>query len=498
MKRWTTLALSILLIFSLSACAGNKSPAQTDYGSAASASVSTPSQEQEVIQFTPSEAAPAQVPEPFVLVEGGTFQMGSPDSEAWRSGDETQHTVTVSNFYISAYELTQAEYESVMGSTPSSFSGERLPVENVSWLDAIAYCNARSESEGLTPAYTINGQSVSWDRSADGYRLPTEAEWEYACRAGTTTPFNTENSPSADEVNYYGHYPYQIEENYFSQGNLSTRPGQYRETTVAVGSFAPNAYGLYDMHGNVSEWVWDFYGDYDAAAQTDPTGPDTGVLRVYRGGGWNDFAKNMRSAYRATMEQNKGSFNLGIRLARNASAGMGSVSTFGAQSQSNSNGGNILIAYFSWGGNTQGVAEEIQRQTGANLFEITPATPYSDDYNTVLEEAQRDQNAQARPELAAHVENMEQYDTILIGYPNWWASIPMPIASFLEEYDFSGKTIIPFCSHGGGRFGQSLTAIAKLAPDAAMGEALDIHYSGGSSLAGDVSAWLETNNIAVK
>ena len=121
--------------------------------------------------------------------------------------------------------------------------------------------------------------------------------------------------------------------------------------------------------------------------------------------------------------------------------------------------------------------------------------PYSDDYNTVLDEAQRDQNAQARPELASHVEHMEDYDTILLGYPNWWASIPMPIASFLEEYDFSGKTIIPFCSHGGGRFGQSLTAIEKLVPDAELGEALSVHYSGGTSLSDDIREWLDSNEI---
>lgn len=122
-------------------------------------------------------------------------------------------------------------------------------------------------------------------------------------------------------------------------------------------------------------------------------------------------------------------------------------------------------------------------------------TPYSTNYNTVLEQAQQDQNEQARPELATHVEDISQYDTILLGYPNWWASIPMPIASFLEEYDFSGKTIVPFCSHGGGRFGQSLTTITKLAPDAVLGEGLAVSYSGGSSLSGDVTAWLEENKI---
>ena len=166
--------------------------------------------------------------EEFVLISGGTFQMGSPEEEAWRSEDEVRHTVTVSGFYMSAYELTQAEYQEITGENPSSFLGDDLPVENISWLDAVAYCNARSEREGLTPAYTVDGTDVTWDRSADGYRLPTEAEWEYACRAGTTTPFNTETSISAEESNYYGHYPYEIEDNYFSQGNLTTKPGEYR------------------------------------------------------------------------------------------------------------------------------------------------------------------------------------------------------------------------------------------------------------------------------
>ncbi len=155
----------------------------------------------------------------------------------------------------------------------------------------------------------------------------------------------------------------------------------------------------------------------------------------------------------------------------------------------------MLIAYFSWGGNTAGIAGEIQRQTGTDLFEITLVNPYSNDYNTVLDEAQQDQNEQARPELVNYVENMEDYDVIILGFPNWWASIPMPIASFLEEYDFEGKTIIPFCSHGGGRFGQSLTAIAKLVPDAIMGETLSVHYSGGATLNEEISQWLEINGI---
>ena len=203
----------------------------------------------------------------------------------------------------------------------------------------------------------------------------------------------------------------------------------------------------------------------------------------------------MRSAYRAAIAGDKGSFNIGIRLVRNAVSGSGSVGGAGIEHAENT-GGKVLIAFFSWGGNTKGIAEEIQAQTGADLFEITLVEPYSDDYNTVLDEAQRDQNDQARPELAAHVENMEEYDTVILGYPNWWASIPMPIASFLEEYDFSGKTIVPFCSHGGGRFGQSLTAIAKLVPNAEMGEALSVHYSGGSDLPDEIAEWLETNKVS--
>lgn len=493
MKRMIAFLMVAVMGFTLSACGAKRQSPETESNEKEQAkAVDTV---KETGGGVNSGNTFAEIPEDFMFISGGTFEMGSPDDEAWRSDDETQHTVTVSDFYMGAYEVTQAEYMQAVGSNPSSFSGDDLPVESVSWLDAIHYCNARSEMEGLTPAYTVEDQVVTWNRGADGYRLPTEAEWEYACRAGTVTPFNTETSISAEEANYYGHYPYEIEDNYFSQGNLETQPGEYRQTTVDVRSFSPNQWGLYNMHGNVGEWVWDYYGAYSTGKQTDPSGAETGHLRVYRGGGWNDFAKNMRSAYRAALSEDKGSFNIGIRLVRNATDVMGSVASAGAENTDSADG-KVLIAYFSWGGNTRGIAEEIQTQTGADLFEIELVNPYSDDYNTVLDEAQRDQNKQARPELATHVENMEEYSIILLGYPNWWASIPMPVASFLEEYDFSGKTIIPFCSHGGGRFGQSLTAIAKLVPDAGMGEALSIHYSGGGGLPEDIAEWLETNGIA--
>lgn len=130
--------------------------------------------------------------------------MGSPDSERLREADEVLHTVRISPFFVDPYEVTQEAYEAVMGSNPSAHRGKRLPVENVTWLDAVKYCNALSVKKGLEPVYTITGEAVAWNRKASGYRLLTEAEWEYAARAGTKTIFNVGNQVSGDDVNFEG------------------------------------------------------------------------------------------------------------------------------------------------------------------------------------------------------------------------------------------------------------------------------------------------------
>ena len=205
----------------------------------------------------------------MVSIPAGTFTMGSPASEVGRGDDETPHRVTLSGFKMSQYEVTFEQYDAFCAATGRSKPGDagwgrgKRPVINVSWDDADAFAR--------------------WM----GCRLPTEAEWEYACRAGTTTPFNTGSNLTTDQANYDGNYPY--------NGNAK---GVYREKTMPVGSFAPNAWGLYDMHGNVWEWCSDWYDDYPTGAQTNPTGPSSGSRRVLRGGGWSDLARYCRSALR--------------------------------------------------------------------------------------------------------------------------------------------------------------------------------------------------------
>ena len=204
----------------------------------------------------------------------------------------------------------------------------------------------------------------------------------------------------------------------------------------------------------------------------------------------------MRSSYRGSQTPDQAMNNTGFRIVRNAEENSqnGVISGINKNNVQNNNG-KMLVVYFSWSGNTENAAKMIQEKTGADLVELELVHPYSSNYNKVLDEAQKDVNSNARPELKTKIENMNEYSTIMIGYPNWWATIPMPISTFLESYDFSGKTIIPFCSHGGGEFGQSITDISKLAPNSKIGEGLSIHYSGGSTLSGDIDKWIEKNNI---
>jgi len=263
-----------------------------------------------------AQSAPANM----VRIQGGTFTMGSPASEPGHDSDEAQHQVTVSSFYMGKYEVTQKEYKEIMGVNPSSFKRDNLPVEQVTWYDAVEYCNKRSQKEGLTPAYTINKNqsdpnntsnldTVKWtvnlNRNANGYRLPTEAEWEYACRAGTTTPFSTGNNITTGQANYNGNNPYN-----------NNAKGENRGKITPVGSFAPNPWGLYDMHGNVYEWCYDWYGNYSIDAQTDPRGAVSGAFRVARGGSWNNTAGNARTAYRFAYTPSYRFLNIGFRLVR--------------------------------------------------------------------------------------------------------------------------------------------------------------------------------------
>jgi formylglycine-generating enzyme required for sulfatase activity len=251
----------------------------------------------------------SRFPADFVLIKGGTFSMGSPTQEPERGTDETQHRVTISDFYIAQSEVTQREWTALMGNNDSETKGDTLPMENVTWFDAVRFCNARSAREGLSLAYNISGETVIWNRNAPGYRLPTEAEWEYACRAGTTTPFNTGNYITDKEANCYNNYGY----NNNSSGRVI---GGHRGKTTPINSYQANAWGLFDMHGNVGEWCWDWYGEFSTTTQINPAGPETGTLKVNRGGGWNDFPKHIRSAYRAATPLNNSSFNLGFRLVR--------------------------------------------------------------------------------------------------------------------------------------------------------------------------------------
>lgn len=242
-----------------------------------------------------SATRPSKTASGFVLIQPGTFMMGSPPDEAGRYNDETRHEVTLTRpFYLQATPVTQSQWKALMGNNPAHFKGDDLPVECVSWYDAIGYANALSTWEGLASYYAVDGATVSI-LGGGGYRLPTEAEWEYACRAGATDA----RYGDLDEIAWY-------------RSNSG-------DTSHPVGQKQPNAWGLYDMIGNVWEWVWDWYGPYPPEAATDPTGPETGSCRVNRGGSWVGDAYYARAACRGGYHDPGGrGGGLGFRLARSA------------------------------------------------------------------------------------------------------------------------------------------------------------------------------------
>lgn len=152
---------------------------------------------------------------------------------------------------------------------------------------------------------------------------------------------------------------------------------------------------------------------------------------------------------------------------------------------------NIIIAYFSQTGNTERLAEDIHNTVGGDMFEITTVTPYPDDYNTLVDQARQEQDEDFRPELATHIDNIEQYDIIFLGYPNWWSDLPMPVFSFLDEYDLSEKTIIPFCTSGGGGFGNGVESMQSAEPDAIFKEGFEVDGSSVDGAETNVNEWLD-------
>ncbi len=211
----------------------------------------------------------------MVLVPGGTFLMGDEEQK------EKLRKVEVGPFWIDKYEVTQESYERIVGKNPSLKKGPQNPVERVSWLDAINYCNLRSRREGLQPCYNL--ETLECNFESNGYRLPTEAEWEYACRAGSQTRYSFGNNAS-------------------QLGDYAWFKGNSGNDLHPVGQKKPNAWGLHDMHGNVWEWCHDWFSEApeDNAPTKNPTGPSSGTRRVLRGGARSSDAKDCRSAARTS------------------------------------------------------------------------------------------------------------------------------------------------------------------------------------------------------
>ncbi len=252
----------------------------------------------------------------MALIHGGTFSMGctAEQRECW-DDEKPVGRVTVSDFYLGKYEVTFDEYDAFCDATGRlrpydwQWGRGRRPVVDVSWFDAVAYCNWLSEQEGLTPVYTLDSARVTANWNANGYRLPTEAEWEYAARGGSAKAAlfgNGKNIADPRAINFKPD----------NKKGLSV-PGQYRERTVPVGSLnSPNALGLHDLSGNVWEWCWDWFGPYPEGSRTDYRGPDTGITRVVRGGSWAYPTQYIRTAFRHNYTPGGRTNDVGFRLAR--------------------------------------------------------------------------------------------------------------------------------------------------------------------------------------
>ncbi|MBU1072909.1 formylglycine-generating enzyme family protein, partial [bacterium] len=245
-------------------------------------------------------AEPADRP----VVGTAAFVMGSPGGETGRRYDEVQFEVALTReIVVAPVEVTQLAWNALMPVNPSTFVGDDLPVHNVSWFDAIDYCNALSDQDGLVLAYTVDGPYVTWHRGADGWRLPTEAEWEYHCRAGTAT----------------GLYNGELTEVHCGADALLDAAGWYcgnADAPRAKQQKAANAFGMYDMLGNVREWCWDWYGPYPEGPVLDPEGPADGEQRVVRGGSWHYYARDCRSAARGTFYPTSADDFVGFRVVR--------------------------------------------------------------------------------------------------------------------------------------------------------------------------------------
>ena len=231
-----------------------------------------------------------------VFVEGGLFLMGADNGE---DDEKPMHEVTVSSFWIMKTEVTQADWVAVIGSNPSHFKGDTLPVEQVSWIEAVEYANALSEKDRLQPAYRMMKGTATCDFTKNGWRLPTEAEWEYAAMGGVKSKgYEYAGSNSADAVAWY-----QV------TSEITAHP---------VGTKRANELGIYDMSGNVWEWCWDWYGSdyYGKSPAKDPRGPSSGTNRVDRGGSWLYEATDLRVANRNYVDPSARSYALGFRLVR--------------------------------------------------------------------------------------------------------------------------------------------------------------------------------------